>query len=87
VEIAGAQHSSLTREECAQVRFFCEWCFERVEIPDGHSPYAEVLRHFMACPRRPAAATDEKVIGLATHITNLITDGDTDGEEKSGIVA
>ena len=67
------------------MRFFCEWCFERVEISSGHSPYAEVLRHFMACPRRPAAATDEKVIGLAAHITNVITGDDGESDEKSGV--
>lgn len=70
------------------MRFFCEWCFERVEIGNQHSPYGEVLRHFSDCPRRPTSATDEKVVGLAEHITTVITGGEeAAGEKKSGNVA
>jgi hypothetical protein len=73
------------------LRFFCEWCFERVEILGrAKSTYAEVLHHFMECPRRPPNASDEKVAGLATHITGIIENSDGDesaGEQKSGNVA
>ncbi|HSP14640.1 MAG TPA: hypothetical protein VLV78_07805 [Thermoanaerobaculia bacterium] len=70
------------------MRFFCEWCFERVNIVHEDSPYAEVLHHFTECPRRPSSATDQKVAGLATHIASLIMSGDESaGEQKSGIVA
>ncbi len=69
------------------MRFFCEWCFERVEIGNDHSPYAEVLGHFSACPRRPVAATDEKVAGLAVHITSVITSGEEADASESGNVA
>ncbi len=74
--------------EVSLVRFFCEWCFERVDIISEESAHAEVLHHFTACPRRPQNATDKTVAGLASHITSIIIGGDESAtEEKNGNVA
>ena len=56
------------------MRFFCEWCHQRVRILDGYRPYAEVLDHFSHCPRRSPLTTDPQVAGLAAHIAGLIAD-------------
>lgn len=54
------------------MRFFCEWCHQRVRILDGHRPYAEVLDHFSHCAHRSLLTSDQQVAGLAAHITGLI---------------
>ncbi len=54
------------------MRFFCEWCHERVEIRDAAAPRPEVLEHFFGCARRPPLATAKHIDGLATHIAGLL---------------
>jgi hypothetical protein len=56
------------------MRFFCEWCHERVDIKDHAAPRAEVLAHFFRCSHRPSAATNTHIEGLATHIAGLLGD-------------
>jgi hypothetical protein len=55
------------------VRFICEWCHDRIRVVNSRAPYAEVLAHFSACPRRSPVTTDEQVAGLAAHITSIIS--------------
>lgn len=64
----------ILREGCRRVRFYCEWCHQRVKIVNGHAPYTEVLGHFTSCPRRAPVTTEEQVVGLASHITNIIAE-------------
>lgn len=56
------------------MRFFCEWCRERVEIGYPDLPRPEVLEHYFACSHRPPLATDKHIEGLATHIAGLLGD-------------
>ncbi len=56
------------------MRFYCEWCYQRVEITDRAAPRAEVLGHFFRCSHRPPLATSAHIEGLATHIANLLGD-------------
>ena len=56
------------------MRFFCEWCFERVEIHHADAPYVEVLQHFTNCSHRSPLLTEKQITGLATHIAGLVGD-------------
>ena len=54
------------------MRFFCEWCHERVEISDTALPRVEVIEHYFACSHRPPLANNKHIEGLATHIAGLL---------------
>jgi len=56
------------------MRFFCEWCHERVEIEDSALPRPEILGHYFRCSHRPPLATTKHIYGLATHIAGLLGD-------------
>ena len=56
------------------MRFFCEWCHERVEIRDTALPRPEILRHYFGCAHRPTLASPRHIEGLATHIAALLGD-------------
>jgi hypothetical protein len=64
----------MSGEGCRRVRFFCEWCHDRVRVLNRRAPYGEVLAHFVTCVRRSPMTTDEQVAGLAAHISKLIAD-------------
>ena len=54
------------------MRFYCEWCHERVEIRDAALPRPEILQHYFACTHRPELASPRHIEGLATHIAGLL---------------
>ncbi len=66
------------------MRFVCEWCHEQVSIGDTQTPYNEILAHFGACPRRSTLTTQEQIVGLAAHITTIVSDREEKRMRQAG---
>lgn len=56
------------------MRFFCEWCHQRVDIRRTDFPSPEIVNHFMRCSRRSEFMDEKKIAGLADHIATLVAE-------------
>lgn len=58
------------------MRFFCEWCHEKVLVVNSDAPYGEVLSHLSDCAYRSSGMTLKQTAGLANHIAQIIVEQD-----------
>ncbi|HSP15372.1 MAG TPA: hypothetical protein VLV78_11530 [Thermoanaerobaculia bacterium] len=56
------------------MRFFCEWCHERVDVKHTAAPYREVLAHLSSCDHRSEGTSLAHVAGLARHIATIVVE-------------